>query len=131
MVTDTIADLIIQIKNAGMVKKPFVEVPYSQFKYEVAKKLSDMQFVGAIEKKGSGVKKIIQIDLNYNEESRPVAINFKRISKPSCRVYTRVGEIIPVKQGIGDIVLSTPKGVLSGKEARKQQVGGEVLFSIW
>jgi|SRR3989338_4242138 len=131
MVNDTIGDLIIRLKNAGAIKQAAVSVPYSAFKMAVAEKLKDAGFVTSVEKKGKKVKKTLDIALKYNEAGEHAIQGVKRVSKPGRRMYKSVREIMPVRYGHGALVLSTPKGVLTDKEARKEKVGGEALFEIW
>ncbi|OGG54216.1 30S ribosomal protein S8 [Candidatus Kaiserbacteria bacterium RIFCSPLOWO2_12_FULL_53_8] len=131
MVNDTIGDFIVRLTNAGAIKKASVSVPYSAFKMAVAEKLKDMGLVRDIEKKGKKVRKTLDVVLKYNEAGKHVISGVKRISKPGRRMYKSVHEIIPVRYGHGALVLSTPKGVLTDKEARKAKVGGEALFEIW
>ena len=131
MVNDTIGDFIIRLKNAGAVKKESISVPFSSLKLAVAEKLKDAGFVASIDKKGKKVRKTLDVVLKYDTEGIHVIHGVKRISKPGRRVYRSVSEIMPVRYGYGTLVLSTPKGILTGKEARKENVGGEALFEIW
>ena len=131
MVNDTIGDFIIRLKNAGAVKKESVSVPFSALKLAVAEKLKDAGFVASIDKKGKKVRKTLDVVLKYDTEGIHVIHGVKRISKPGRRVYRSVSEIMPARYGYGTLVLSTPKGILTGKEARKENVGGEALFEIW
>lgn len=131
MVSDTIGDFIIRLKNAGAVKKESVSVPFSALKLAVAEKLRDAGFVKSIDKKGKKVRKTLDVVLKYDAEGIHVIHGVKRISKPGRRMYRSVSEIMPVRYGHGVLVLSTPKGILTGKEARKENVGGEALFEIW
>ena len=131
MVGDTIGDFIVRLKNAGAIKKASVSVPYSAFKMAVAEKLKDMGYIQDIEKKGKKIRKTLDVTLKYNEGGEHVIQGVKRVSKPGRRLYKSTREIMPVRYGHGALVLSTPKGVLSDKEARKQNVGGEALFEIW
>ncbi|MDO8522081.1 MAG: 30S ribosomal protein S8 [bacterium] len=131
MVNDTIGDFIIRLKNAGAVKKESVSVPFSSLKLAVAEKLKDAGFVASIDKKGKKVRKTLDVVLKYDSDGIHVIHGVKRISKPGRRMYRSVSEIMPVRYGHGTLVLSTPKGILTGKEARKENVGGEALFEIW
>ncbi len=131
MITDPIGDLIIRLKNASDVKKPQVSIPFSMFKMAIAEKLKEVGFIKAVEKKGKKVKKTIDVTLVYDAAGTPKIQGVKRISKPGRRLYRSVNDIVPVRYGHGAIILSTPKGVLTGTEARKAQVGGEALFEIW
>jgi len=131
MVNDTIGDFIVRLKNAGAVKKETASVPYSALKMAVAEKLQNAGFVKSIDKKGKKVRRTLDVVLKYDTEGLHVIHGVRRISKPGRRVYRSVREIMPVRYGHGTLVLSTPKGILTGKEARKQNVGGEALFEIW
>jgi len=131
MVVDPIADFINQLKNAGAAKHEVVSVPFSKFKYAVAHKLKDAGYIKGVAKKGKKTRKSVEIELLYTEEGKARISGVKRVSKPSRRVYERADKIENVKYGKGSLILSTPKGVLTDKEARKEQVGGEALFKIW
>jgi small subunit ribosomal protein S8 len=131
MVNDTIGDFIIRLKNAGAVKKESVSVPFSALKMAVAEKLQNAGFVVSIDKKGKKVRKTLDVVLKYDDAGLHVIHGVKRISKPGRRVYKSVSQIMPVRYGHGTLILSTPKGILTGKEARKESVGGEALFEIW
>lgn len=131
MVTDPVADLINRLVNGGAIKKESVSVPFSMFKAAIAEKLKEAGYVQAIEKKGKKVKKTLDVVLKYRENGTHVIQGVKRVSKPGRRLYKSVNEIVPVKYGHGDLILSTPKGIMTGKEARKEKVGGEALFEIW
>lgn len=131
MVNDPVADLIVRLVNAGAVGKPVVSIPFSNVKMAIAEKLKEAGFVADVEKKGKKVKKTIDITLKYGEGDVPRIEGVKRISKPGCRVYRGVNEIFPVRYGRGALVLSTPLGVVTDKEALAKHVGGEALFEIW
>ncbi len=131
MITDPIGDFIIRLTNGGAVKKQTVSVPFSMFKLAIAEKLKDIGLVSNIEKKGKKVKKTIEIALKYDASGKAVIQGVKRVSKPGRRLYRSVGEIVPVRYGHGHLILSTPKGIKTGLEARKEKVGGEALFEIW
>lgn len=123
-------DSLIRIKNAQAVGKEKVKVPYSGFTFNILEVLSGKKLIGAVSKKGRGVKKIIDIELLY-ENDKPVISGIKFYSKPSKRSYVSYREIRPVKQGYGLGVISTPKGVMPSLKARKEKLGGEYLFEIW
>ena len=131
MVTDPVGDFIVRLTNAGAVKHTAVSVPFSSFKLAIAEKLMDAGYITAIEKKGKKVKKTLDVTLKYDAQGKHVIQGVRRISKPGRRMYKRAGEIIPVKYGKGALILSTPKGVMTDKECRKEKVGGEALFEIW
>ena len=131
MVTDPVADLITRLKNAGAIKKQSISLPYSIFKMAIAEKLKDAGYVSAVDKKGKKVKKTLDVVLKYDESGKHVIAGVKRVSKPGRRMYQGVHDIKPVKYGHGTLILSTPKGIMTDKEARKEKVGGEALFEIW
>ena len=129
--TDPIADLIVRIKNAIMVSHEKVEVPSSKVKINIVKIL---KFEGYIRNykiiKGSPQDSIV-IYLKYNEDKSSVIKDLKRISKPSCRVYSRYKKIPRVLNGFGINIVSTSKGMLTDREARKMGIGGEIICSVW
>jgi len=131
MTTDPIGDFINQIKNAGAVKKATVSIPFSNFKLAIAEKLKTEGWVKAVEKKGKKVKKTLDITIKYNDDGKAFIQGVKRVSKPGRRIYRGFEEVIPVKYGFGALILSTPKGIKTDKEAKKEKVGGEALFQIW
>lgn len=131
MITDPIADFLVRLTNAGAIKKANVSIPHSAFKHAIAEKLKDAGYIKAVEKKGKKARKTLDIVLKYDEEGMHVIHGTKRISKPSRRMYKSVLEIVPVRYGHGSLILSTPKGIKTDKEARKEKVGGEALFEIW
>ena len=128
---DTIADMLTAIRNAQAAKKETVSVPYSKIKMEVAKALARDNFIKEVVHKGKKNKKTIDIVLSYDEKKNPIIKNIKRVSKLSRRVYIPLKSIKPVRQGFGTQILSTPKGVFTGKEAKKEKVGGEVICEVW
>ena len=131
MVNDPIGDFIVQLKNAGMVRKSSVSIPYSKLKNAVAEKLVDAGFVASASKHGKKVKKTLNVGLKYTEDGAHQIQGVKRVSKPGRRLYLSVAEIFPVKFGRGKRILSTPAGILTGEEAKEKNVGGEELFIIW
>ena len=131
MVKDHISELIISLKNASAVGHESVETPYTKMKSSVLDVLKKEGYVGDIETLGEGVKKNIHVELKYDNNGAPAITDAKRVSKFSRRIYKGSKEIFPVKNGYGLMVLTTPNGVMSGKQARKENVGGEVLFQIW
>ena len=127
---DKIANMLSGIKNAGKAKKETVIVPFSSLKQEIAKSLVESGYIKAQHETKIGAHKGIEIVLLYQEGDHRI-VDLKRISKPSRRVYYGVKDIRPVKFGKGSLFLSTPKGILTDKQARKEMVGGEALFEIW
>ena len=137
---DPITDLLNRIRNAQAVSKEQVSVPFSNLKYEIAKILERRGFVKEVGKKGKAQRRVIEITLKYDErklaegearQGRPAISGLKRISKPGQRIYLSVKELKPVKSGYGITIISTSKGLMTDKEARRQRLGGEVLCEIW
>lgn len=131
MVSDPVGDFLIRLKNAGAVNKTIVSIPFSNFKLAIAEKLKDAGYIRSIEKKGKKVHKTLDVVLKYNDDGKHVINGAKRVSKPGRRVYRGCDEIVPVRYGHGSLILSTPKGIMTDKEAKKEKVGGEALFQIW
>ncbi|MFZ2593185.1 MAG: 30S ribosomal protein S8 [Minisyncoccia bacterium] len=130
MVNDPIGDFIVRLKNASDVGLSHVVLPYSKLKHAVADTLAASGFVGTVRKEGKDARKTLAVDLVYTNGT-PKISGVKRISKPGRRMYASVKEINPVKYGKGLLVLSTPKGIMTGGQARKEGVGGETLFEIF
>jgi small subunit ribosomal protein S8 len=127
---DPIANMITGIKNSGNAGRSSLVVSYSKIKEAIAEVLRKEGFIKGAEKKVVGGKPSLVIDL-FLEGRTPKVRGVKRVSKTSKRVYKKSSEIRLVKNGYGSVILSTPKGVMSGRDARKEKVGGEVLFTIW
>ena len=137
---DPITDMLNRIRNAQAVLKETVEVPFSNLKYEIAKILEKNGFIEKVEKKGKKTKKIIEITLKYlpaealakeGDNKIPAISGLKRISKPGQTIYLGHRQIKRVKGGYGIAIISTSKGLMTDKEARKQKIGGEVICEIW
>ncbi|MDP3902332.1 MAG: 30S ribosomal protein S8 [bacterium] len=128
---DTIANMLTSIRNAQAVKKETVSVPYSKIKMEIANLLLKENFIKGAEHKGKKSNKVISINLKYSDDGQPAINGLKRISKPSKRVYVPVSGVRMVKSGYGSQILTTPKGILTNKEARREKVGGEVICEVW
>lgn len=127
---DPISDMLIRIKNAQRAGHEAVSMPFSKFKFSLAKILEKHGFVGDVLKKGKKVKKFFEIKLLYKDKN-PRISDLKRVSKQGRRVYLSKAEIRPVRQGYGMSIISTSKGLMSDKEARKEGLGGEVIAEIW
>ncbi len=124
------ANLIISLKNGGKAGKVTVLVPYTNLSGEVAKVLFNAGYVASYAKKSRAKGDVLELGVSY-VDAKPRISDVERVSKSSRRVYFGVHDIKPVKNGRGLLVLSTPKGILTGDEARKAHVGGEALFQIW
>jgi len=131
MVNDTIGDLIIRLKNAGMVGHDTVVVPYSKLRHAVVQKLQEAGYVGSVDTAGdTPASKQLIVTLGYENGEHQIR-GVERISKPGRRLYAKAAEMHPVKFGQGHLILSTPAGILTNEEAKAQNVGGEQLFVIW
>ncbi len=124
-------DLLTKIKNAQAVKKENIKTPYSKMDERILESLKKSSYIKDYTKKGRGPKKIFDIKLKYLDGKIGVIQSIKFVSKPSRRVYIGYRELKPVRQGYGLLVISTPQGIMTGKEAKKLKLGGEVLFKIW
>lgn len=131
MVNDPLSNLIISLKNASLQSKEAVRVPYTKMSLSVLEVLKKEGYVKEVSKHGKDIKKHIDVELQYAEDGSPKIVNVKRVSKFSTRVYKGFKDIKPVKNGYGIQVISTPAGIMSGRNAVKQNVGGEVLFEMW
>ena len=130
MNTDPITDMLNRLKNGQAVNKKTVDIPFSKMKYKIAKVLESEDFVESVAKKGRSPKKVLRVTLSYDENNEPAITETARVSKPGRRKYIQVDEIQPVKGGYGISILTTSKGIMSNKEARKANVGGELLCKI-
>lgn len=131
MITDPIADMLTRIRNANTVKHPSVEVPASKLKIELAKLLKEEGFIADYEVQEKGQFKVIVISLKYDVNGKPVITKLERISKPGLRHYSKAKNLQKVLGGMGIAVVSTPKGLLTDRKARKENVGGEVLCYVY
>ncbi|HML46518.1 MAG TPA: 30S ribosomal protein S8 [Clostridia bacterium] len=129
--TDPIADMLTRIRNALTARHDVVVIPASNMKKSIAKILVSEGFIKGCDFLSDGPQGSIKITLKYTQDKKSVITGLKRISKPGLRVYTRCDSVPRVLGGLGTAILSTPKGVMTDKEARKQAVGGEVLAYIW
>ena len=123
-------DLLTKIKNAQAVKRESIKVPYSDMDFAIAELLTTYKFLDSVAKKGRMPKRIIEVKLKYNDSKGAIQA-VKWLSKPSRKLYTGYKDIKPVRQGFGLLVLTTPKGIMDGKTAKKQRLGGQLLFEIW
>ena len=132
MLTDPVADMLTRIRNANHARKAAVDMPWSRHKEAIAKALVNegyLESAAEVDEEGSG--RTLRIGLRYDDRRRPVILGMKRVSRPSLRVYVGATEIPAIRKGLGVNVLSTPKGVLVDRDARKQGVGGELLCTVW
>ena len=131
VVTDTIADMLTRMRNANSMGYADVTVPASKLKVELARILKEEGFIKDYKVVGEDAQKNILLTLKYGNKKEKVITGLKRISKPGLRVYAKSDEIPKVLNGLGIAIISTSKGIMTDKEARRQNLGGEVLAYIW
>lgn len=130
MYTDPIADMLTRIRNAVTARKSELVMPYSNFKASLARLLEKEGFVGGVSEV-MGTHKMLQINLKYDPTGEPVIVGIERVSKPGQRIYLPVEKLPRTNSGYGITVVSTPKGLLTDRQARKERVGGEIVCQIW
>ena len=130
-ITDPIADMLTRIRNANSSKHESVYVPASKLKIEIARILNEEGYINGYEVIDDGLQGIIKITLKYGANKQKVITGLKRVSKPGLRVYASKEELPRVLKGLGIAIISTSKGIMTDREARKLNVGGEVLAFIW
>ena len=130
-ITDPIADMLTRIRNGQAVRRRYVLIPHSGVRQALAKVLQDEGYIDRFEVVRDGKFPMLRVFLKYTRAQEPLIQGARRVSKPGCRIYTKKGDIPWVRYGLGTVVLSTPKGVMSGREARRQNVGGEILCEVW
>ena len=129
--TDPIADMLTRIRNAVAVRHDYVNIPASKVKVAIAKVLKEEGFVSDFEVLDEGPNRFVRIQLSYTEKKEPILNGLKRVSRPGLRVYVQKREIPRVYNGLGVAILSTPKGIMAGQQAWRQQTGGELLCYVW
>lgn len=130
-VTDSVADMLTRIRNANAAKHDTVQVPASNMKKAIAQILVDEGYIKSFTVEEDGKQGMITITLKYGPNKSPVITGLRRVSKPGLRIYTSCEDMPRVMKGLGIAILSTPKGVMTDKDARKANVGGEVLAFVW
>jgi small subunit ribosomal protein S8 len=131
VVTDTIADMLTRIRNANQMRYEEVSVPSSKIKNEIARILKEEGFIKDYKIEDVDTHKNIILTLKYTDKKERVITGLRRISKPGLRVYAKNDEIPKVLNGLGIAIISTSKGIMTDKEARKENIGGEILAYIW
>ena len=130
-ISDPIADMLTRIRNASKARHTEVVVPASRTKREIARILLEEGFIGEVREERDGPRAILRVTLKYVDGKAPVVSGLKRISKPGLRVYARKTEIPRVLGGLGLVIVSTSQGIMTGAQAHKAQLGGEVLAYVW
>ena len=130
-VTDAIADMLTRIRNANSAKHDSVKIPASNMKKAIAQILVDEGYIKGFTVEEDGKQGIMDVQLKYGPNKSQVISGLRRVSKPGLRIYTNVEDMPKVMKGLGIAILSTPKGIMTDKDARKANVGGEVLAFVW
>jgi small subunit ribosomal protein S8 len=131
MLTDPIADMLTRIRNALAARHPKVDVPASRLKAEIARILKEEGYIQNFKVAEEGVRKTIKVYLKYQPSGRPVISRLERVSRPGSRVYVGRDDVPRVLGGLGVNILTTPRGVMTGRDARQAGVGGEILCQVW
>ena len=131
VINDPIADMLTRIRNAQVARHDSVTIPASNMKKAIAKILLDEGYVKSVETLNDGIQGSIKITLKYQDKKQPVIVGLRRISKPGLRVYTTCEELPKVLGGLGIAIVSTSRGVMTDRAARKENIGGEVLCYVW
>ena len=130
-ITDPIADLLTRIRNASTAKHPTVDIPCSNLKKAICEILVEEGFVKSVQVVEDNMQNMLHVTLKYGDNNAPVITGLRRVSKPGLRIYSNVEDMPKVLKGLGTAIISTSKGVMTDKAARKANVGGEVLAYIW
>ena len=130
-ITDPIADLLTRIRNANTQKHESVEIPASNLKKAIVQILLDEGYIKSFTVTEDGKQGVIKVVLKYTEDKAPVITGLRRVSKPGLRIYSDVENLPKVMKGLGIAIISTSKGVMTDRQARKENVGGEVLAYVW
>jgi small subunit ribosomal protein S8 len=131
MTSDPIADMLTRVRNAMRARHPKVDVPSSKLKIEIARILKEEGFIANFKVAEEGPKKTIKVYLKYGTNNAPVISAIERVSRPGCRVYVGRQEIPRVLGGMGINIMTTPRGVMTGRDAHKERIGGEILCRVW
>ncbi len=129
--TDPIADMLTRIRNAVMAKKKEVRIPSSRMNIEIAKILKDEGYIKSFKAMEGNIQSVLNILLKYTEDNEPVISGLSRMSSPGCRIYCKSDSIPKVLDGLGIVILSTSRGVMTGKKCEDIGIGGEVLCQVW
>lgn len=130
-ITDPVADMLTRIRNASRSHHDVVEMPSSTLKVAIARILKDEGFIRDFEVKTEGPKRTLSVQLRYAGKKQPVVTELRRVSKPGLRVYAKSREMPKVLGGLGLAIVSTPRGVMTASQARRENIGGEILCYVW
>ncbi len=130
-ISDTIADLLTRIRNANTAKHASVDIPASNVKKEITRILAEEGYIKGFQVIEDGKQGIIRVTLKYDENRTPVISGLRRVSKPGLRIYSSCADMPQVRRGLGIVIVSTSKGIMTDKQARALNVGGEILAYVW
>lgn len=130
-ISDPIADMLTSIRNGGKASLAKVDIPGSKIKMEMVRVLKEQGYIKDFKFLENETQGVIRVYLKYVSEGKPTIYGIQRVSKPSCRVYTKSKEVKPVLNGLGISIVSTSKGLMTDKQAREANVGGEILCNVW
>ena len=131
MTSDPIADMLTRVRNALSARHPKVDVPASRLKAEIARILKEEGYIANYKPTEENGQKVLRVYLKYGPNNEAVIRDLQRVSRPGCRVYLGRDEIRRVQGGLGISIMTTPKGVMTGRQARREGVGGEILCEVW
>ncbi len=129
--TDPIADMLTRVRNATQARHSTVDVPFSKIKLALTKIMLQEGYIAAFDIEDEGKRKTLRLRLKYDTERRPVVNGLRRVSRPGLRVYAGMHDIPRILNGIGTVVVSTNRGIMTGREARRRHLGGELIAEIW
>lgn len=129
--TDPIADMLTRLRNGSLARQATVDVPFSKVKLALAKILQDEGYVSGFDITEQSNRKLLRLHMKYDHERRPVLNGLRRVSRPGLRVYAGMHDIPRVLGGIGTVVVSTNRGIMTGQEARRRHLGGELIAEVW
>lgn len=129
--TDPIADMLTRVRNASHARHVHVDIPLSKMKLAIAKILEQEGYIAGFEVREEGRRKSLRLKLKYDAQRQPVVSGLRRVSRPGLRVYAGMHDIPRVLGGVGTVVVSTNRGVMTGREARRRHLGGELIAEIW
>lgn len=129
--TDPIADMLTRVRNATMARHSVVDVPFSKVKLAITKILEQEGYIAGFDVQDQANRKALRLRLKYDAQRRPVVNGLRRVSRPGLRVYSGMHDIPRILGGIGTVVVSTNRGIMTGREARRRHLGGELIAEIW
>lgn len=129
--TDPIADMLTRVRNAAHARHATVDVPFSKVKLAITKILEQEGYIGGFDIREDGNHKLLRLELKYDGDRRPVVNGLRRVSRPGLRVYAGMHDIPRVLGGLGTVVVSTNRGIMTGREARRRHLGGELIAEVW